>query len=321
MQEMVLLLAFVSVVLLIYSFYLIIFSKRLSMAERLEKNLYEEYELEEINRDKSPLAFKITNLNQLLTKLISHKEFLGKKKNKLAKAAVLMKVEEFLGISFLSGVLFGIILSYLISSWIVFVIGFFIGFKLPDLALDHIKRNRGKKLNHQLPEALNMISNGIRAGYSFTQAMTAVSKELPPPISDEFRKVIRDNALGKPMEAALLHMTERTEDEDIDMFVTALIIQRQVGGNLTEILDTICNTIRERVRIKGEINTLTSQGKFSAVIVSIVPIAIAIIIFMINPEYIGILFSRSIGIIILGITALMQLTGILLLKKIVNIDI
>jgi tight adherence protein B len=116
-------------------------------------------------------------------------------------------------------------------------------------------------------------------------------------------------------------MTERTEDEDIDMFVTALIIQRQVGGNLTEILDTICNTIRERVRIKGEINTLTSQGKFSAVIVSIVPIAIAIIIFMINPEYIGILFSRSIGIIILGITALMQLTGILLLKKIVNIDI
>ncbi|MDF2473660.1 MAG: Type secretion system domain protein [Anaerocolumna sp.] len=321
MQELLLLLVFISVILLIYSIYLVAFSKRLSMIERLERNVSKDNYYEENSNDKSILSFNISNLNHTLAKLVPHKEFLAKKKYKLAKAAVLMKPEEFLGISFLSGVLAGLLLYYLLNSWFMIVIGFILGFKFPDIILDNIKHRRIKKLNHQLPEALSIVSNGIRAGYSFTQAMTAASKELPSPISDEFKKVIRDNALGKPMEVALLHMSERTEDEDIDMFVTALIIQRQVGGNLTEILDTICNTIRERVRVKGEITTLTAQGKFSAVIVSIMPIAIASIIAILNPTYIGVLFNHTIGIIILAISGIMQVTGIILLRKIVNIDI
>ncbi|MDF2610566.1 MAG: Type secretion system domain protein [Lachnospiraceae bacterium] len=321
MQELLLLLVFVSVILFIYSIYLVAFSKRLSMIERLERNVSEDNYYEENSNDKSILSFNISNLNHTLAKLVPHKEFLAKKKHKLAKAAVLMKPEEFLGISFLSGVLAGLFLYYLLNSWFMIVIGFILGFKFPDIILDNMKHRRIKKLNHQLPEALSIVSNGIRAGYSFTQAMTVASKELPSPISDEFKKVIRDNALGKPMEVALLNMSERTEDEDIDMFVTALIIQRQVGGNLTEILDTICNTIRERVRVKGEITTLTAQGKFSAVIVSIMPIAIASIIAILNPTYIGVLFNHTIGIIILAISGIMQVTGIILLRKIVNIDI
>ena len=207
------------------------------------------------------------------------------------------------------------------KSMIIAVVFLPIGFIIPDLIIGSKKSKRMAKINSQLPEALNVISNGLRAGFSFTQAIGIVTNEISGPISEEFSKVIRDNSLGKPLEEALTNMSERTDDEDLDMVITALIIQRQVGGNLAEVLDTISETIRERVRIKGEIKTLTAQGRISGGIVSLLPFALAIALSVISPGYLNVLFTSFIGklMIIAGIT--LQLIGIFILSKLIDIKV
>lgn len=320
MYGSILFLTFLSVTLLVYGIYLVVFHKRIRILERIKIYITANVGSDD-NTEKPKTPFRLHNLINLFGKIIPLKKYLIKKRRKLAQASILMKPEEFLGISVLSAILGALLFYVLLKIGLIIIPGFAIGFIIPDLFLYQMKRNRVKKLNRQLPEALNMISNGIRAGFSFTQAMSAASIELSAPISDEFKRVIRDNSLGKPMEEALLNMAYRTEDEDVEMLVSALNIQRQVGGNLTEILDIISHTIRERVKIKGEIKTLTASSKLSAWVISIVPIAIAIIIMIINPDYIKIMFTSSIGILMLITSVIMELIGVFLLVKIVNIDI
>ena len=128
------------------------------------------------------------------------------------------------------------------------------------------------KFNDQLADMLNLMVNGLRAGYSTMQAMEAVSKELPAPICDEFRRVVQEMQLGIPMETSLDNLLRRIPSDDLDLVITAINVQREVGGNLAEILDTISYTIRERVRIKGEIRVLTSQVMYSGRLLSMLPV-------------------------------------------------
>ncbi|MFH5836639.1 type II secretion system F family protein [Proteiniclasticum sp. C24MP] len=244
-----------------------------------------------------------------------------KKKKKLMQAYILMKPQEFFMIS-MSVALIGFLIMLLLTSLVpmALVLGI-LGFMLPDVYVNRIIRKRSQKLNAQLPEALNIISNGLRAGLSFAQAVSIAGKDLESPIGDEFTKIIRDNTLGKSMENALEDFSERTSDDDIDMFVTAMIIQRQVGGNLSEVLDTISNTIRERVRIKGEVNTLTAQSKLSAIIISFLPVGIALFLAIINPSYIGQLFDNVLGLFMVGSAVFMMLVGIFLLSKLVKLEV
>ena len=248
-------------------------------------------------------------------------EYFNKKRKKLTQAYILMKPEEFLLLSIVFAVL-GYLIIYILTKLVPMgILGGVIGFVLPDSYIGSIKKKRGIKLNNQLPEALNIISNGLRAGLSFSQAVSIAGKDLDSPISDEFTKIIRDNTLGKSMDDSLMDFTRRTDDEDVDMFVTAMIIQRQVGGNLAEILDTISSTIRERVRIKGEVRTLTAQSKLSAAIISILPIAIALFLAILNPSYIGKLFTSTLGLIMVGGAVGMMMLGIFIMMKLVNLDV
>ncbi|MDV3428806.1 MAG: type II secretion system F family protein, partial [Bacillota bacterium] len=253
--------------------------------------------------------------------IVPQKGYLNKRKKKLIQAAVLMKSEEFLGLSVICAIALGFLMYLITNSFIMLIIFLPIGFIIPDLILDRKKSRRMAKLNSQLPEALNVISNGVRAGYSFTQAIGTVTKEITGPISDEFNKVLRDNLLGKPLEETLVNMSDRTDDEDLDIAITALIIQRQVGGNLAEVLDSISSTIRERVKVKRDLKTMTAQGRLSAVIVSLMPFAMAAIISIINPGYLNVLFTTLMGkiMIIFGIT--FEIAGILILIKLVNIKV
>lgn len=322
MIYLIFLLVFITVTLLVYCIYKMIFEKRIIIRNRLETTSYilDSYN-EFVDLDKNTSLFNFTYLIKLIGKISPLKKYLSGKKKKLNKASTLMKPEEYFGIMLISGLIGGVMLFLLLNSIIMLLLGYILGFLLPDVILNRIINKRSKKLNGQIPEALNIISNGIRAGYSFHQALTVAAKEVPQPISDEFKKVLKENQFGKPIEEALLNMSDRTQDEDIDMFVTALIIQRQVGGNLSETLDTISNTIRDRVKVKGEIKTLTSQGKLSAIVISILPIALACIIFMMNPGYINTLLSNSLGITILCFAAIMEFMGIIILRKLVNIEI
>lgn len=204
------------------------------------------------------------------------------------------------------------------------LLGTAIGFFAPTL---YVRRQQGRRLikfDNQLADMLSLMVNGLRAGYSIMQAMEAVAKEMPPPISDEFRRVVQEMQLGIPMDAALENLTRRIPSKDLDLLVTAINVQREVGGNLAEILDTISHTIRERVRVKGEIRILTTQVMTSGRTLAIMPVAVIIIMYFINRGYMMRFFNpatRMYGIPALIIGAFMIVIGYFVMTKIANIEV
>ena len=192
---------------------------------------------------------------------------------------------------------------------------------MPESVIETIRKKRAAQLNDQLPQALSLVANGLRAGFSFSQAMAVVGREMEAPIADEFSKVLRDNSYGKNMDEALQDLGKRTDDEDLDIFITTLLIHLQVGGDLSEILDTISETIRERVKLKGDIRTLISQSKMSAWVIGILPVAIGAALFVLNPDYMGTMLDNTMGLVMLGIAGGMILIGAFILTKIVKIKL
>ncbi len=204
------------------------------------------------------------------------------------------------------------------------LLGGAIGFFAPTL---YVRRQQGRRLikfDNQLADMLSLMVNGLRAGYSIMQAMEAVAKEMPPPISDEFRRVVQEMQLGIPMDTALDNLTRRIPSKDLDLLVTAMNVQREVGGNLAEILDTISHTIRERVRVKGEIRILTSQVMMSGRFLAVMPVAVIVIMYFINRQYMMRFFNpatRVYGIPALIIGAFMIVIGYFLMTKIASIEV
>ncbi|OQX61501.1 MAG: hypothetical protein B5M51_07755 [Anaerolinea sp. 4484_236] len=203
-------------------------------------------------------------------------------------------------------------------------IGVIIGLMIPSI---YVKRQRGARLkafSDQLPDMLNLVVNGLRAGYSTIQALEAVSQELPPPISEEFHRVVQEMQLGLPMEAALENLHRRIPSDDLDLINTAINVQREVGGNLAEILDTISYTIRERIRIKGEIKVLVSQVMYSGRFLSALPFILAAILWFINQEYMMQFFEpRNLicGLIMLGIAGVLVGIGYFIMTRIADIEV
>ncbi|MBN1264537.1 MAG: type II secretion system F family protein [Anaerolineales bacterium] len=198
------------------------------------------------------------------------------------------------------------------------------GIFLPPLYVLQMQKRRRKMFDQQLGDMLNLVVNGLRAGFSTLQAMEAVSRELPAPISVEFHRVVQEIQLGIAMEDALFHLLRRIDSDDLDLVVTAINVQREVGGNLAVILDTISYTIRERVRIKGEIAALTAQGQMTAWVISLLPVLLVVLLFLINREYIMTFFdpgTRVCGVVMLISAALMIVLGFAITQKIVRIDI
>lgn len=218
---------FTTTVLVVYGLYQLFFGKRNTIKSRLK--IYTQDEavfVESTNYSFGAFLKRMGKPATIIEQIMPGKKYFESKRRKLAKAAILMRPEEFIMICVGCGLLVGAILYLLVFSLAIVPFGFLLGYWVPNLILNHSVSNRGKKLNSQLPEALTIIANGLRAGYSFKQAITVVTKEMEEPISTEFAKVVRDNSLGKPMEEALLEMAGKLEDEDMDMFITALIIQR-----------------------------------------------------------------------------------------------
>ena len=192
----------------------------------------------------------------------------------LARADLKLRPAEFIAVIVISIVGFGVV-GFIISSSMIFAgVGMIIGAFVPRMYVKRQEKSRLKKFDNQLSDMLNLVVNGLRAGFSTLQAMEAVSRELPKPINEEFHRVVQEMQLGIMMEDALDHLLRRINSDDLDLVVTAINVQREVGGNLAEILDSISFTIRERVRIKGEIQALTAQGRATAWVISAMPIAL-----------------------------------------------
>ncbi|MBK9008582.1 MAG: hypothetical protein CNIPEHKO_00726 [Anaerolineales bacterium] len=246
----------------------------------------------------------------------------------LARADLKFKVSEYYALIFISVAALGAIGFLLQPIWISAVIGGVIGFFLPRLYVKRQQTQRLYKFNDQLSDMLNLMVNGLRAGYSTMQAMEAVSRELPAPISDEFRRLVQEIQIGIPQEKALDNMLRRIPSDDLDFVITAINVQREVGGNLSEILDTISFTIRERVRIKGEIRVLTASVRTSGTVLSLIPVFLSVALWFVSPDYLAGFFDDRGGIPqpLCGIVAVAVIVGMIalgyfIMMKIADIEV
>lgn len=187
-----------------------------------------------------------------------------------------------------------------------------------------VQRRVSRRLNsfqRQLADCLSLVANSLRAGFSFLQTMEIISREMEPPMSTEFERVMRDTSLGKSLDEALHDMDERVGSADFSLVVTAVLIQQQVGGNLATILDTIRETISERIRLRREIGTLTAQGRATGMILACIPVALAIFFYTLAPSFIQPLITTTIGHIAIGAAIILEIIGFIIIHKIVDIKI
>ncbi len=228
---------------------------------------------------------------------------------------------EMVAISIVSAVL-GFVVGEILSG--SFLVGLLIGAMVFIAEWMWVKIRIAKRLRSflfQMADCLTLIANSLRAGFSFLQTVEIISKEMKPPVSTEFARVLRETNLGKPMEQALTEMDQRVGSPDFSLIVTAVLIQQQVGGNLADIIDVIRDTILERIRIRGEIHTLTAQGRTSGVILALLPVAMGCFMYITSPEYMRPLLTTRLGQMIIAGAVFLELIGFLIIRKIVDIKV
>lgn len=217
-----------------------------------------------------------------------------------------------------AGMGLGVAVIWAQSLWWLLLI---LGWVVPHFLLSRAEKLRLKTFDQQLPDALAIIANSLRSGYSFLQAMDVVSREMPPPICKEFGMVIRETRVNIPLDESLGNLVQRLKSADLDLVVTAVLIQRQVGGNLSEVLEKISGTIKERVRLQGEIRTLTTQGRFSGWIVSLLPLGLAVLMQVVSPGFLKPMYTHPLGYVLIGIGIIMEGIGIMVIKGMVNLEV
>lgn len=195
-----------------------------------------------------------------------------------------------------------------------------IGFAIPPIIVQQSRKKREEQFNKQLSESLAIMSNSLKAWFSFQQAMESIASEMQPPISAEFSKTLREIQYGVSMEDALNHMVERVKNKDLDLLVSAVMTATQVGGNLSEILEVIAETVRDRIKIKADVRVLTASGRISGLIIGLLPIIIILIVMLVNPDYFASFFESQIGKIMMVVSVVLEATGFLVINKIVDIQ-
>ncbi len=242
----------------------------------------------------------------------------------LERAGVPLRVGEYYLIRWGAAILFFV--TPMIFGRSIFNLGIaaalaFVGYMLPASWVNGKRKKRENRINIQLVDMLGLVSNSLKSGYGLMQSMEFASRQLRPPLALELRRMLRDANLGMSAEDALKALGERIDSPDLDMVLTAINIQRTVGGNLAEILDKVAFTMRERERIRGEIATLTSQQKLTGLVIGGLPIFMFAIFMVINPSYMGLLFSETVGRIILMAAIGMEVLGYFAIKRVMAIDI
>lgn len=308
------------VLLLMIGIGIVVSTPRSVVDDRLGKYVAVGQEVEQKSKQQKQGA-----LTDWLNRRVENTSTGGKISRNLARADLKLKPGEYIALMMIASFGVGFVAWFIGGkSVLVALIGAIIGLFLPNT---YVKRLQGKRLikfNDQLGDMLNLMVNGVRAGYSTMQAMEAVSKELPAPISDEFRRVVQEMQLGVSMERALDNLLRRIPSDDLDLVITAINVQREVGGNLAEILDTISFTIRERVRIKGEIRVMTAQVMYSGRFLAMLPVILLGILYVMNREYMMEFFNKNsqpCGYIALGLAGILIISGYFAMNKLADIEI
>lgn len=288
-------------------------------------NMQNFLELTEQDKDKDkPKEKGPSFLQERFDNIVSEKSFAKGWRAQLARADIKLTVSEYAALHVIS--VFGFFaLGYFVLFGQQLVMGIFagfVGFFAPRIYVSRATSTRLVNFERQLPDTLGLWVNALRSGYSVLQSMEAIGRDAPDPTATEFRRVVQEVQLGIDMERALDHLLNRVESDDLDLVLTAVNINREVGGNLAEILDVISHTVRERIKLKGEIGVLTAQGRITGYLISFLPIILALFLYSINPHYMGNLFeNRACGWPLLGVGLAMIGIGMAVIQKIVDIEI
>jgi tight adherence protein B len=322
------------IVLLVFSFTM---DKRGKVARRLKEidKTASHYEISDLSvaYDKNdddvvlePVLSKETKSSPLTAKYYNYMT------ERLSKASLLYRPKEFFMLSLGTAFTMILIVFILFSGkyqgmykgfGLVFMVLFTgaIGFIIPNLYLSFRINNLKNRLSRQVGDMILLLSNYLRAGHSFIRSMELVGWELQSPLSDELKIFTKDMNLGASFTEALDDLENRTKDEDLGLVITAIQINHQIGGNLSEILDNISFTIRERLKLKGEIKTLTAQGRMTAIVICLLPVGVALVISLLNPEFMSLLYTNPIGQGMLILAIMMELVGIFIIRKIIEIEV
>jgi tight adherence protein B len=310
---------FLAVVLTIVGINSLIITK----SERIRTRLYsitQESKEEASDPEKLNPKREFTVLLNTLGKRFVTISFTKKLQSELAKADLLLRAEEFIGLNILLAFGLGLVGLLLFGRGLPTLIFALIGIMIPWFLVSRKKQARVAFLNSEIGDSLTGMSNSLRAGYSFQQAMDLVCKETTGPLSQEYRRTLREINLGITTEQALQNLVHRGDNEDLELLIGAVLIQRQTGGNLAEIFDNIADTIRQRIRMQGEVRTLTAQGRMSGLIIGSLPVILFLLIMVINPSYMEVLLSRSLGWMLLAGAAVSETIGFIFIRNITNIE-
>src|ERR1700716_1274407 len=288
---------------------------RTMLDKRLRRYGGRAYQLTDDEQKQAASAAVTQMLAKRVEASISGRTFAAALQTDLARANLKLTVGEFLIIQGAAAAVIGM-LAWLISG-ALFVGSIFgaMGWFIPKIWLGRRQSGRLKSFNNQLGDTISLMSNSFRSGLSLVQSMEMISHEAAPPISEEFQRVVREIGLGVGPQAALVHLVRRVNSDDLDLMVTAILVQFEIGGNLSRILDSIAGTIRERVKLHGEIRTMSAQGRMSGYILSGLPLAIGGILMLVAPAYMAKLFSPGPWLVLPFCAAFGIGTGMLVMRK------
>src|SRR5262249_32646229 len=262
-------------------------------------------------------------VTQMLAKRVeaslSGRTFAAALQTDLARANLKLTVGEFVMLQVAATLSFGVIAWLVSGAMIVGCLFAVVGWFVPKIWLGRRQSARLKAFNNQLADTIGLMSNSLRSGLSLVQATEMISREAEPPISDEFQRVVREIGLGVGPQEALMHLVRRVDSDDLDLLVIAILVQFEIGGNLSRILDSIAGTIRERVKLQGEIRTMSAQGRMAGMVLSGMPLAIGGLLMLIAPSYMGKLFTPGPWLVLPAAAVVGIIVGSLTIRKLVAI--
>ena len=238
----------------------------------------------------------------------------------LLSSGVKLKPQEFIVIWFGTGFLIPFIYYLLMNSMTSTFLVMIVGIAIPPMYVEYAKNKRAKIFNLQLSQALLIISNSLRSGFTFRHALARVAQDLPDPISEEFKRVIREVNYGAKLDDSLSDLADRMNSDEFKMINSAVSIQQKAGGNLAHVIEMVSITITDRINIKKTITTLTAQGRMSGMIIGLLPVFMLLVLMLVSPSYISIFFDIMFGMIMLVVSGILELIGFMFIKKIVDIE-
>jgi tight adherence protein B len=239
----------------------------------------------------------------------------------LDRAAIPLRVGEYMALRIATAVIL-LLMTFLLTDIIYVALPMgVIGYFLPRWYVRSRRKGRQAKMNAQLVDMLGLVANSLRSGYGLLQGFEFASRQLAPPLGTEIKRMLQETSLGVNADVALQNLGERVSSSDMEMVITAITIQRTVGGNLAQLLDGVSYTMRERERIRGEVKTLTSQQRMTGMIIGALPIFLGLLFFAINPDYMSVLFTETVGKVFILVAVALEVLGVITIRSILALDV